>query len=174
MTLTCIWPTFLGSNAKSHRDNFIFPSPIYTQFDPVMHPTIALDKFEDELPWPTFDILFQVAMQNLVSEITSDFLHRFTHNLNLGGDEFQHEWPWPTFDLLFQIAMNGNMRQTKLTHHANTDTYWFISSTTWWFMQWLRPPSSWWNDEHDEFDYLWMRSYIHNLCLVRFGVTIFR
>ena len=29
------------------RDNFRFPSPIYTIFDPVMHPTIALDEFED-------------------------------------------------------------------------------------------------------------------------------
>ena len=29
-------------------DNFRFPSPIYTKFDPVMHPTIALDEFEDE------------------------------------------------------------------------------------------------------------------------------
>ena len=27
---------------------FRFPSPIYTQFDPVMHATIALDEFEDE------------------------------------------------------------------------------------------------------------------------------
>ena len=26
--------------------------------DPVMHPTIALDEFEDEWPWPTFDLLF--------------------------------------------------------------------------------------------------------------------
>ena len=49
-----------------------------------MHPTIALDEFEDEWPWPTFDLLFQVAMQNLVSPITSDFLHQFTHSLNLG------------------------------------------------------------------------------------------
>ena len=31
---------------------------IYTIFDPVMHTTIALDEFEDELPWPTFDLLF--------------------------------------------------------------------------------------------------------------------
>ena len=28
-------------------------SPIYTQFNPVMHPTIALNEFEDEWPWPT-------------------------------------------------------------------------------------------------------------------------
>ena len=27
---------------------FRFPSLIYTTFDPVMHPTIALDEFEDE------------------------------------------------------------------------------------------------------------------------------
>ena len=29
-------------------DNFRFHGPIYTIFDPVMHPTIALDEFEDE------------------------------------------------------------------------------------------------------------------------------
>ena len=38
-----------SQNAKSYlRDNFRFPSLIYTKFDPVMHPTIALDEFEDE------------------------------------------------------------------------------------------------------------------------------
>ena len=48
-------PTFLGSNAKyCYHDDFRFPSPIYTQFDPVMHHTIALNEFEDEWPWPTF------------------------------------------------------------------------------------------------------------------------
>ena len=53
------WSTFLGRNEKSrYCDNFRFPSPIYTQFDPVMHPTIALDEFEDEWSWPTFDLIF--------------------------------------------------------------------------------------------------------------------
>ena len=30
------------------RDNFIFQSPIYTIFDPVMYTTITLDELEDE------------------------------------------------------------------------------------------------------------------------------
>ena len=49
MILTYFSRSFLGPNAKSrYHDNIIFPSPIYTQFDPVMQPTIALDEFEDE------------------------------------------------------------------------------------------------------------------------------
>ena len=81
----------------------------YTQFDPVMHPTIALDEFEDEWPWPTFDLLFQVAIQNLVSMITSDFLHRFTHNLNLG-------WvpTWMTLTYIWSIVLNRNEWQVPV------------------------------------------------------------
>ena len=49
VTFTYLGPTFRGRNAKyCWHDSFRFPSPIYTQFDPVMHPTIALNEFEDE------------------------------------------------------------------------------------------------------------------------------
>ena len=34
--------------------NFRFHAPIYTIFDPVMHITIALDEFEDDLPFTYF------------------------------------------------------------------------------------------------------------------------
>ena len=42
----CVCPSVRVSITK--RDNFRFHAPIYTIFDPVMHPTIALDDFEDE------------------------------------------------------------------------------------------------------------------------------
>ena len=51
---------------------------------------VALNKFEDEWPWPIFLGLFYVAMKKLVSAITSDFMHRFriwpsdTYHHNLG------------------------------------------------------------------------------------------
>ena len=97
------WPTFLGHNAKTCYDNFIFHAPIYTIFEPVIHTTIALNEFEDEWPWPTFDLLFEVAMQNLVSAITSDFLHRFIHNLNLGWVPI-----WMTLIYIWPTVPNHN------------------------------------------------------------------
>ena len=43
LSLSNLSRSFQGRNAKScWRDNFRFPSPIYTQFDPVMHLTMAL------------------------------------------------------------------------------------------------------------------------------------
>ena len=75
-----------------------------------MHPIIALDEFQDEFqdewPWPTFDLLFQVAMQNLVpAPIYTQFEPWMSSNM---------KWPWPTFDLLFQIAMNGNCASSDM------------------------------------------------------------
>ena len=74
------WPTFQGHNAKTrYNDNFRIHAPIYTIFE-VIYTTIALDELEDEWTWPIFDLLFQVAMQNLFGVITSDFIHWYTHN----------------------------------------------------------------------------------------------
>ena len=70
-----------------------------------MHSTIDLDEFEDEWPWPTFYILFQVTMQYLVSVMTSDFLHRFTHNLNLGVPTWMTlTYIWPTWSQWMEIV----------------------------------------------------------------------
>ena len=99
------WPTFLG-----------FHAPIYTIFDPVIHTTIALDEFEDEWPWPTFDLLFQIAMQNLVSTITSDFLHRFTHNLNLG-------WVPTWMTLTYSLPIFPNRNKWKLCQFLHVVNY---------------------------------------------------
>ena len=107
VTLTYIWPTFLGRNAKSrYRDNFRFLSPICTQFDPVMHPTIALDEFEDEDEWPSH-------------YIWPTFLGSNAHNLHTiwPSDASHHSLGWVrrcvtltyTVDLLFWVAMQNLM-----------------------------------------------------------------
>ena len=40
----------LGGGGDIEMLGVRFHAPIYTIFDPVMHTTIALDEFEDELP----------------------------------------------------------------------------------------------------------------------------
>ena len=106
MILTYFSMSFLGCNVKSClRDNFRFPSPIYTQFDPVMQLTIVLDEFEDEWLWPTF--LKSFPGHNAKTCLRDNFwfpspiytkFHPVMH-LTIALDEFEDEWPWPTLNV---------------------------------------------------------------------------
>ena len=61
-----------------------------------MHPTIALDEFEDEWPWPTFDLFFMHRFHAPIYTIFDPVMHP-----TIALDEFEDEWPWPTFLGLF-------------------------------------------------------------------------